>query len=110
MTLRYPITLTPDDNDTFLVTCPDLPEVTTFGETIEEAVHHAADAIEEAIACRIADGLDVPEPSPQRAAPRLPSKVPRASVSRTVKLTSANFRLQVERFLRWRRRRRTRQG
>jgi antitoxin HicB len=27
----YRIELTPDDNDTFLVTCPALPGVVTFG-------------------------------------------------------------------------------
>ena len=33
MKLAYDIKLEPDDNGTFLVTCPALPEVTTFGET-----------------------------------------------------------------------------
>jgi hypothetical protein len=31
--LAYMIKLTPDDNGTFLVTCPAFAEVTTFGET-----------------------------------------------------------------------------
>jgi antitoxin HicB len=62
--LRYPIKLEPDDNDTLLVTCPALPEVTTFGEDRDDALRHAASAIEEAIAARIADGMDIPRPRP----------------------------------------------
>jgi len=32
MSLTYPIKLEADDNETLLVICPTLPEVTTFGE------------------------------------------------------------------------------
>lgn len=60
---RYPIELTPDDNGTFLVTCPDLPEVTSFGEDVETAAAHASDAIEEALAARAVTGRELPEPS-----------------------------------------------
>jgi antitoxin HicB len=67
MTLRYPIKITPDDNDTMLVTCPALPEVTTFGEDFADAERNAVDAIEEAIASRIADGRDVPPPRGPKA-------------------------------------------
>jgi antitoxin HicB len=63
MMLRYPIKLERDDNGTLLVTCPALPEVTTFGEDKAEAVRHAADAIEEALAGRIADGTEIPAPA-----------------------------------------------
>ncbi|HJU18433.1 MAG TPA: type II toxin-antitoxin system HicB family antitoxin [Stellaceae bacterium] len=48
----YTILLEPDDNGTLLVTCPDLPEVTTFGENVEDAMRHAIEAIEEALAAR----------------------------------------------------------
>lgn len=60
MTLAYRIELTPDDNETFLVTCPMLPEVTTFGEDADDAVVHAANAIWVALAGRMADGADIP--------------------------------------------------
>jgi antitoxin HicB len=60
--LEYRIDLTPDDNGTFLVTCPQLPIVATFGETEEEARRHAIDAIETALASMIDDGEDVPVP------------------------------------------------
>lgn len=59
--LGYRIKLEPDDNGTLLVTCPALPEVTTFGENEADAIHHAVGAIEEAIAARMAAGEDVPE-------------------------------------------------
>jgi len=65
MTLRYPVKLETDDNGTVLVTCPSLPEVTTFGEDDADALAHAVGAIEEALAARIADGEDIPPP-PQR--------------------------------------------
>ena len=58
MRLTYPIKLEPDDNGTLLVTCPALPEVTTFGEDEADAIEHARDAIEEAITARIADGRE----------------------------------------------------
>jgi antitoxin HicB len=63
MSLTYPIKLTPDDNGTFLVTCPALPEVTTFGEDEADAVLRAQGAIEEALAARIADSRDIPLPA-----------------------------------------------
>lgn len=60
--LAYPIQFEPDD-DTILVTSPDFPELTTFGDDRDEAVAHAVDALEEAIAARIHDGEDLPQPS-----------------------------------------------
>jgi antitoxin HicB len=58
--LTYKVKLERDDNDTFLVTCPALPEVTTFGTDEAGALHHAAAAIEEALAARISAGDDIP--------------------------------------------------
>ena len=63
MALEYAVQLTPDDNGALLVTCPDLPEVTTFGSDEADALRHARDAIEEAIAARIARRADIPIPS-----------------------------------------------
>jgi predicted RNase H-like HicB family nuclease len=48
MSMNFQIELTPDDNGTFLVTCPALPEVSTFGVGEADCVDHARDAIEEA--------------------------------------------------------------
>jgi antitoxin HicB len=68
--LGYPIKITSDDNETFLVTCPALPEVTTFGKTEEEIQHAATGAIEEAIAARISCGEALPPPVAPRKAGR----------------------------------------
>lgn len=60
--LEYPIILTPDDNDTVMATSPDFPELTTFGDTKNEALGRAIDALDEAIAARIAAREDIPAP------------------------------------------------
>jgi len=65
--IRYRVKLTPDDNNTFLVTSPDFPDVITFGETREEALHYAVGAFREIIAARIHYKESIPTPSKIRA-------------------------------------------
>src|SRR5262245_1047801 len=60
--IGYRINVEPDDNGTLLITCPALPEVTTFAESRKEVPARALAAIEEALAARIADGTKVPAP------------------------------------------------
>jgi antitoxin HicB len=72
--LAYPIKLTKDDNGTFLVTVPDFPEVTTFGRDVKSAYKHAIDAIEEAIAARMAEREPIPEPSKGKYTVALPAQ------------------------------------
>ena len=60
--LAYPIELQ-DDDGTVLVTSPDFPELTTFGDDRDEAVARAVNAFEEALAARIHDRKDLPTPS-----------------------------------------------
>lgn len=57
----YELTIRPD-GDTWLVTSPDFEEVATFGESDEAARRNGWNAIEEAVAGRIADGEDIPHP------------------------------------------------
>ena len=64
--LSYSVRLKKDDNDSYLVTCRDFPEIVTFGETRSDAMANAAGAIEEAIAARLADREDIPTPSKGR--------------------------------------------
>ena len=60
----FPASLIPDSDDGgYVVTFRDLPEAITQGDSIEVALREAADCIEEAIAARIDDRLDIPEPS-----------------------------------------------
>lgn len=59
----YPLTITPDDDGSFLVTCADLPEVASFVDTMANAIGHASDAIQEAIAARMDAFQEIPRPS-----------------------------------------------
>ncbi|MEY2857699.1 MAG: hypothetical protein RLZZ74_2011 [Cyanobacteriota bacterium] len=60
----FPATLTPDlDDGGYVVTFRDLPEAITQGDSIESALQEAFDCIEEAIAARIDDRLNIPKPS-----------------------------------------------
>ncbi len=70
--LTYPIDLI-DDEGTVLVTSPDFPELTTYGDDRDEAVARAADAIEEAIAARIANREAIPTPSQGHLCVTLPT-------------------------------------
>ena len=60
----FPATFTSDDDGGFVVTFRDLPEAITQGDTEQQALIEAADCLEEAIAARIDDKLDIPDPSP----------------------------------------------
>jgi antitoxin HicB len=60
----YPALLTADQKDGgFVVTFRDLPEAITQGDSLEQALNEAADCLEESIAMRIDDKLEIPQPS-----------------------------------------------
>ena len=60
----YPARLKPDSVDGgFVVTFTDFPEAITQGEDVEDALHEAADCLDEAIVNRIVTGLSIPLPS-----------------------------------------------
>ncbi len=59
----YPVTLTPDDNGTILVTFPDIPEAVTFGDDEDDALLRAVDALESMLAAKMVDREDIPTPS-----------------------------------------------
>ena len=65
--LTYPVILQEDDNNTYLVRFPDFPEAITYGDTKEEALEHAVDALATAIDAYIADRRDIPDPSTPKA-------------------------------------------
>lgn len=76
----YAVQLKRDRRDGgYVVTCRDLPEVVTQGETVEDALSEAADAIDEAIAARVDDSRDIPLPSAKKPGERIVS-VPRSIV------------------------------
>ena len=74
MQYTYPATLTEDLIDGgYVVTCRDIPEAITQGDTIEEALAASADALDEAICGYINHGRDIPEPSAKQAGEHLVS-------------------------------------
>ena len=69
--LAYPVILEADA-DYIMVTSPDFPELTTFGDDRDEALMRAVDALEEAIAARMYDNREIPEPSNGKPIVELP--------------------------------------
>jgi antitoxin HicB len=63
---QYPVLLTPADEGGYVVTCRDLPELVTEGESIDDALEQAADAMDEVFATYLTEGLDLPPPSKAR--------------------------------------------
>ena len=69
--MEYPVTLTPDDNDTVLVTFPDVEGAVTFGDTIEEALTRAPEALATILEAYIKDRRPIPPPSGRRTTYRV---------------------------------------
>lgn len=65
--LHYPVDITPDDNGTFLVTCPDIPEMASVGDDIESALLEAEDGLATALEFYFDDRKEIPLPSPVKA-------------------------------------------
>ena len=60
----YTVLLQPEPEGGYTVTCPTLPGLVTYGETLEEARAMAADAIRGYIECLREDGEPIPESDP----------------------------------------------
>ena len=83
----YAVKFTPDKEDGgYVVTCRDLPEAITQGDSVEDALVEAADALEEAIAGRIDDGRDIPEPTAKKRGERSVSVPPSMALKAAVYL------------------------
>lgn len=59
---HYPIVIDKDPDSTYGVTVPDLPGCFTVGDTIEQALKQAREAIEFHMECLLLDGDPIPEP------------------------------------------------
>jgi antitoxin HicB len=59
----YGVRITQEGRD-FVATVRDLPEVTTSGDNLEQALDLAADAIDVIVQMRMEDGDDLPAPTP----------------------------------------------
>jgi antitoxin HicB len=70
--LAYPVKLTADkESGGFVVTFPDIPEAITQGETVDEALKMAQDALETALDFYFDDRRAVPAPSKPKRGRRL---------------------------------------
>jgi antitoxin HicB len=65
--LAWPVSLEPAEEGGFVVNFPDFPEGWSQGETREEALLQAADLLETIVANYMAEGWDLPDPSPDAA-------------------------------------------
>jgi len=62
--MEFPVILTPDEEaGGFVVTFPDIPEAITQGESLDDALAMAQDALETALEFYFDDKRAVPEPS-----------------------------------------------
>jgi antitoxin HicB len=62
----YPVHLESSSEGGFVVTSRDVPEAITQGDTLQEALNEAIDALDEALQGRIEDGEDIPSASRAR--------------------------------------------
>ena len=60
--MRYPVTLEIDETGV-LVGCPDIPEMHSVGDTVDEALREAVDGLESAIDIYFDERRPVPAPS-----------------------------------------------
>ena len=60
MALQYTIHLLPEPEGGFTVRVPALPPVVTYGETRDEALANAREAIEAILTVYREDGIDIP--------------------------------------------------
>ena len=65
MSVEYAVSVHREDGD-HVVSVRDLPEVVTSGSTLDEALLLAGDAVAVAVAGRMEDDMDLPDPSPCR--------------------------------------------
>lgn len=63
---QYPVLFTPAEEGGFVVTCRDLPQLITQGDTEQDALEQAADAMDEVFAAYMIEGIEFPEPSKAR--------------------------------------------
>jgi predicted RNase H-like HicB family nuclease len=62
--MRYPVVIHKDRKSDYGVTVPDLPGCFSAGETMEEALTHAVEAIECHLEGLLLDGDEIPQAQP----------------------------------------------
>ena len=91
--MRYPVRLKAAEEGGYVVTFPDIPEAITQGSNIDDAMRHAADALESALDFYFEDRRPVPAPSKPKRGQRV-VELP-ASVSAKVLLLNEMLRQKV---------------
>lgn len=91
--MRFPAKFARAKEGGFVVTFPDIPEAITQGENIDDAMIHAADALESALDFYFEEGRRVPMPSRPKRGQRV-VELP-ASVSAKVLLLNEMIRQKV---------------
>ena len=69
--MHFPVHLEPAEEGGFVVTFPDIPEAITEGEDVEDALVHAADALESALEFYFEARRPVPAPSKPKRGQRV---------------------------------------
>jgi antitoxin HicB len=90
--LAYPVELTPDGKF-LMVTFPDIPEANSQGDSVEDALKMAADALETALDFYFDAGRPVPAPSKPKRGQHMVEL--RASVAAKVLLLNEMLRQKV---------------
>jgi antitoxin HicB len=91
--MRFPAKFARAKEGGFVVTFPDIPEAITQGDNIDDAMHHAADALESALDFYFEEGRLVPMPSRPKRGQRV-VELP-ASVAAKVLLLNEMIRQKV---------------
>lgn len=76
--MEYIVTLEPDTNGSYLVLCPDIPEMVSVGNTVDEALKEALDGLETAFMIYMDDRRAIPMPTAAKKGDytvRIPVKV-----------------------------------
>ncbi|TRZ91126.1 MAG: type II toxin-antitoxin system HicB family antitoxin [Rhodocyclaceae bacterium] len=60
---QYPVLLTAAEEGGYVVTCRDLPQLITQGDTEQDALEQATDAMDEVFAAYMLESIEFPEPS-----------------------------------------------
>lgn len=90
--LAYPVELTPDGKF-MMVTFPDIPEANSQGDSVEDALKMAADALETALDFYFDAGRPVPAPSKPKRGQHMVEL--RASIAAKVLLLNEMLRQKV---------------
>ena len=62
--MEYVVTLERDTNSSYWVRCPDIPEMNSVGDTVEDALKEALDGLETAFTIYMDQRRTIPMPTP----------------------------------------------